>query len=529
MKMKPIIGWALLGVLSFNVMAVEIPLTKEDVLARIDVVYEAIKNQGYDKGWHDSLAQHVIDGSFSLEKVNGILNGYSPETKGYVASKQSNTQVRDADYANHMNQLQSNHMQDVNPQVGTAIPVVQVTTTEHTIAQPHDHYEYVPENQHDSPIVLMDGGLDVAKVSAGITTAVQSGRMSQAQAEASIQHFRDTGHDHLADYLVNALGYSVKVAPAAPTLNQQFLDLVNQYRAVTPAITDNVLRKLMADYQSSGAASQTMIDSWNNRITALTAIQAPVNVGDLNSVKKQVSANEQNIQAHQQQLDSLQPQVSDHATRIVTLESDKATHQEVSDVGQASENRDGILGRKIQETKQEVGAAVTKEEAARIASDADLKRGVIANGTAVKQVESRVDVNESHIARNSQRIDRHDALIQRDESELADHESRISSLEQMNQDVSGFEQQVQKNSEDIAANRKIAAGGISEAMAMSAIPQVGQDQRFSVGVGAGSFDGGSAIAVGVSASYGEHLIAKAGVSAATSGGVGANIGVSYGW
>ena len=64
---------------------------------------------------------------------------------------------------------------------------------------------------------------------------------------------------------------------------------------------------------------------------------------------------------------------------------------------------------------------------------------------------------------------------------------------------------------------------------MANIPQVLDSQKFSVGVGVGTFDSENAIAVGTSFRVSEHVVAKTSVSSGSYGGTTFGLGVSFGF
>ncbi|WP_369141313.1 YadA C-terminal domain-containing protein, partial [Modestobacter versicolor] len=106
---------------------------------------------------------------------------------------------------------------------------------------------------------------------------------------------------------------------------------------------------------------------------------------------------------------------------------------------------------------------------------------------------------------------------------IANHEQRLNTLETQTNS------QFKKLKDDVDQNRKRASVGVAGVAAMANIPQVTDSQTFSVGAGAGTYDGQQALAVGFSARINEHVITKAAVSAGTFGGASVGVGVSYGW
>ncbi|WP_158616493.1 YadA C-terminal domain-containing protein [Enterobacter huaxiensis] len=86
---------------------------------------------------------------------------------------------------------------------------------------------------------------------------------------------------------------------------------------------------------------------------------------------------------------------------------------------------------------------------------------------------------------------------------IADNSARLSSLE------SAANTKFAELIKEVNDNRKRASAGIAGVAAMANIPQVIQGQNFSIGAGAGTTDGESALAVGFSARATEHVVVKA--------------------
>ena len=83
---------------------------------------------------------------------------------------------------------------------------------------------------------------------------------------------------------------------------------------------------------------------------------------------------------------------------------------------------------------------------------------------------------------------------------------------------------------DMNNMNKELRGGIASAFASSAIPQATDPGESRVGVGTGYFRGQSALAVGASVrSDNGRWISKGFINTSTKGGLGAGVGISYGW
>lgn len=131
---------------------------------------------------------------------------------------------------------------------------------------------------------------------------------------------------------------------------------------------------------------------------------------------------------------------------------------------------------------------------------------------------ANTEANKSALAKTNQRI-------AANSSGLANHESRIGALE--SNSVSGNSFARLKNQVD--DNRQRASAGIAGVAAMANIPQVTQGATFSVGAGAGTTDGESALAVGFSARATENTVIKASVSNDSQQNFVVGAGAAYQW
>ncbi|WP_227317072.1 YadA-like family protein [Cedecea davisae] len=126
--------------------------------------------------------------------------------------------------------------------------------------------------------------------------------------------------------------------------------------------------------------------------------------------------------------------------------------------------------------------------------------------------------NKAALAKTNQAVAAHSA-------ELANHESRIDALEANTGAGNSFARL--KNQVD--DNRQRASAGIAGVAAMANIPQVTQGATFSVGAGAGTTDGESALAVGFSARATENTVIKASVSNDSQQNFVVGAGAAYQW
>lgn len=84
-------------------------------------------------------------------------------------------------------------------------------------------------------------------------------------------------------------------------------------------------------------------------------------------------------------------------------------------------------------------------------------------------------------------------------------------------------------SKEIDNNKKHANAGISGAMAMAGLPQVQTNQKVMFSAGAATYEGESALAVGGSVNFNDHVIGKVSFSTDTAENMGASVGLGIGF
>jgi hypothetical protein len=82
---------------------------------------------------------------------------------------------------------------------------------------------------------------------------------------------------------------------------------------------------------------------------------------------------------------------------------------------------------------------------------------------------------------------------------------------------------------EVEDNMKQANAGISGAMAMAGLPQVQTNQRVMFSAGGATYNGESALAVGASVNFTDHVVGKASFSDDTANNMGASVGVGIGF
>ncbi|QQE41433.1 YadA C-terminal domain-containing protein [Enterobacter asburiae] len=90
-------------------------------------------------------------------------------------------------------------------------------------------------------------------------------------------------------------------------------------------------------------------------------------------------------------------------------------------------------------------------------------------------------------------------------------------------------QQFKSLHEEVDNNKKEANAGISGAMAMAGLPQVQTNQRVMFSAGGATYNGESALAVGTSVNFNEHMVGKVSFSDDTANNMGASVGVGIGF
>ena len=166
------------------------------------------------------------------------------------------------------------------------------------------------------------------------------------------------------------------------------------------------------------------------------------------------------------------------------------------------------------------------------------------NETAITGLGTRVDDNTAHlddhekrITTNTTHLDDHEKRITTNTTHLDDHEKRITTntteIARVDSRVDSNWDAIGANQMDIATNRSninglrkgldVATAGVAAAMALAALPDVEGARSF--GVGLGTFDGKTAVAVGFS--YGtERFTFKVG-AASSSGETGGSAGIGW--
>ncbi|WP_249324844.1 YadA C-terminal domain-containing protein [Enterobacter mori] len=101
-----------------------------------------------------------------------------------------------------------------------------------------------------------------------------------------------------------------------------------------------------------------------------------------------------------------------------------------------------------------------------------------------------------------------------------------SAMQAMNNNTN---QRFKSLGDEVSDNKKQANAGISGAMAMAGLPQVQTNQRVMFSAGGATYEGESAIAVGGSVNFNDHVVGKVSFSDDTANNMGASVGVGIGF
>lgn len=290
-----------------------------------------------------------------------------------------------------------------------------------------------------------------------------------------------------------------------------------------------------------------MLTQQDHTQTAVTNLQDEVTKGllathdGLKIVSDELTAHQNALaQEAQSRLDSDRQLYADiNATKNEAKADNAATNVELAKIAGVNDSQDQVLGEHETRIKDLENAPKPKDgvngKDGAAGKDADMTK-VDANTKGVADNAQSIVTLQSGIAQKVDNGDyqQHIAAVQKSQKatndtlathtrELANHENRITALESENNANFG------KLKNEVDDNRKRASAGIAGVAAMANIPQVLQSQSFSVGAGAGTTDGESAVAVGFSARATENTVVKATVSTDTQHNFVAGAGVAYGW
>ncbi|MCE1396572.1 YadA C-terminal domain-containing protein [Enterobacter cloacae] len=139
------------------------------------------------------------------------------------------------------------------------------------------------------------------------------------------------------------------------------------------------------------------------------------------------------------------------------------------------------------------------------------------NGVMTTVTRTQVDTaTQAKVATNSQAVT----------AEAQELQATKQTLQALNNNTN---QQFKTLREEVDNNKKEANAGISGAMAMAGLPQVQTNQRVMFSAGGATYNGESALAVGASVNFNEHMVGKVSFSDDTANNMGASVGVGIGF
>lgn len=139
------------------------------------------------------------------------------------------------------------------------------------------------------------------------------------------------------------------------------------------------------------------------------------------------------------------------------------------------------------------------------------------NGVMTTVARTQVDTaTQAKVATNSQAIT----------AKAQELQATKQTLQALNNNTN---QQFRSLREEVDNNKKEANAGISGAMAMAGLPQVQTNQRVMFSAGGATYNGESALAVGASVNFNEHMVGKVSFSDDTANNMGASVGVGIGF
>lgn len=212
----------------------------------------------------------------------------------------------------------------------------------------------------------------------------------------------------------------------------------------------------------------------------------------------------------QQQTQQQGSVLTDHDRRITSLENAPKPTNGV-------DGKDGAKGDKgdTGATGAQGVAGINGRDGANGKDGQDGKDGK--NGVMTTVTRTQVDTaTQAKVATNSQAVT----------AEAQELLATKQTLQALNNNTN---QQFKSLREEVDNNKKEANAGISGAMAMAGLPQVQTNQRVMFSAGGATYNGESALAVGASVNFNEHMIGKVSFSDDTANNMGASVGVGIGF
>ena len=166
----------------------------------------------------------------------------------------------------------------------------------------------------------------------------------------------------------------------------------------------------------------------------------------------------------------------------------------------------------------------------RVQVDTKTQKQVVNNGQKILSNSLNITANTQGVTNNTNSISSTNQRVNNNTTQLSRQNDDLHSLHSEIQNMNR-ENNTQFNAlkNEVEHNEKQANAGISGAMAMAAIPQVQTNQHVMFGAGAGEYNGESALAVGASVNFNDHVVGKVNMSADTADNYGIGVGVGVGF
>ncbi len=339
--------------------------------------------------------------------------------------------------------------------------------------------------------------------------ALQNESTTRANADKNLQNqiTANNVHDALQDVAIGSL-QSTKADKA--DLNKE----VQERKNADKVLSDRIDTKVDKSTYATDKETQARIDSEQNNALSTEGTERK-------DADKVLQANIDKNKADQKVTDSAQDKalVDESTTRA---NADTVLKQNID-----KNKADQVIVDTNQNTRIE-NVEQNKVDKVQYSSDKKSQMNVDANQDSALSTE-RTARNNADNALNTRINAQSEVLVNHDER-ITSNTNRIGAVEDR---MSNIEQNSNKRFSDIdkrmGENRKVASAGIAGAGAMANIPQVTQGSRFSVGAGAGGYDGEQAVAVGFSARVTNNVVTKMSVSTNSQSEVlwGAGVGLEW--
>ncbi|CAH6636802.1 YadA C-terminal domain-containing protein [Pseudocitrobacter vendiensis] len=225
--------------------------------------------------------------------------------------------------------------------------------------------------------------------------------------------------------------------------------------------------------------------------------------------RKNDAAQTSALHQHESRLDAHDTAFTNHETRISQLENQPKPRNGVDGIdgkngatGAAGKN--GVNGKDGKAGKDGVNGSNGK-------NGLDGRNGVTTTVTKIQEDKA------------TQRI------VKRNSTSTANNAADLKAVHQALNKLNATNNKYSSLKDEVDNNKKQANAGISGAMAMAGLPQVQANQQFMFSAGAATYESESALAVGGSVNFNDHVVGKVSFSADTASNMGASVGVGVGF